>query len=168
MIKIFLPHNGRDEPGDLEVASSPPGSSNTLDNVEEILAGLTPKQAAFVLAYTGEAKGNAAHAARLAGYEGTPETLASVGCENLRKPHISGAIQRIHRAMHAEAIASVEEVQAVLSEILRDRTLEPGPRVAAADKLLRASGAYLDRVEHRAQSSVMLYMPENARAPMDE
>lgn len=54
---------------------------------------LTPKQQAFVDAYTGAARGNATEAARMAGYKGNATTLAAVGAENLRKPQIQAAIR---------------------------------------------------------------------------
>lgn len=54
---------------------------------------LTGKQWAFVLAYTGQARFNATEAARQAGYKGNDVTLATVGYENLRKPHIKRAIE---------------------------------------------------------------------------
>jgi phage terminase small subunit len=51
---------------------------------------LTLKQHKFVSAYL--EFGNGVKAARVAGYKGTPVTLASVAYENLRKPHISKEI----------------------------------------------------------------------------
>lgn len=62
------------------------------------MADLTEKQRRFVEAYMGKARGNATEAARLAGYKGNRETLASVGKENLRKPQIREAIgERVER-----------------------------------------------------------------------
>ncbi len=52
---------------------------------------LTPKQRRFVSAYL--EFGNGVKAAKLAGYQGNPVTLASVAYENLRKPHISSMIK---------------------------------------------------------------------------
>jgi phage terminase small subunit len=52
---------------------------------------LTLKQYKFVSAYL--ELGNGVKAAKLAGYQGNPITLASVSYENLRKPHISSEIR---------------------------------------------------------------------------
>lgn len=51
---------------------------------------LTPKQAAFVGFYLGDAKGNATRAAELAGY--SKKTAGAIGAENLKKPQIAAAI----------------------------------------------------------------------------
>lgn len=78
---------------------------------------LTGKQKAFVNAYLGEAKFNATHAARLAGYKGDDTTLAAVGYENLRKPQIEAEV----RARFNEATMSANEVLARLTEIATGR-----------------------------------------------
>lgn len=54
------------------------------------MARLTPKQAAFVGYYLGDAKGNATKAARMAGY--SKKTAGAIGAENLKKPQIADAI----------------------------------------------------------------------------
>jgi hypothetical protein len=76
---------------------------------------LTLKQRLFIEAYCGRARGNATEAARLANYDGTDVTLATVGCENLRKPQIKDAINDWFdsRAMHPS------EITAELSDIGR-------------------------------------------------
>lgn len=59
------------------------------------LRKLSHKQRLFVLHYCGGAHGNATEAADMAGYEGERTTLASIGCENLRKPKIRKAIDAL-------------------------------------------------------------------------
>lgn len=78
-------------------------------------AKLTHKQQLFVEAYLGVAKGNATEAARLAGYKGNDQTLASVGAENLRKPHITAMIGR---RVEIEAMEA-DEVLKLLSDHAR-------------------------------------------------
>lgn len=55
-------------------------------------SNLTDLQQRFVQAYVGEARFNATEAAAIAGYKGNRVTLASVGRENLEKPHIREAV----------------------------------------------------------------------------
>ena len=76
---------------------------------------LTRKQQDFVLAFLGGAQGNATEAARQAGYAGSDSTLAAVGYENLRKPHIKAALQ----AVLEERSMSKTEVLAELGQIAR-------------------------------------------------
>lgn len=68
--------------------------------------GLTTKQEAFVAAYIGQARGNATEAARIAKYQGSSETLASVGAENLRKPQIIERIAEYRAKIEAEGLSN--------------------------------------------------------------
>lgn len=56
--------------------------------------------------FLGDAQWNATEAAKLAGYKGTRNTLAGVGCQNLRKPYIREHIRRRVQEMGA----STEEI----------------------------------------------------------
>ncbi len=64
--------------------------------------GLTGKQAAFVDYWIAE-RYNGTKAAELAGYKGSPATLAVVASENLRKPNIQAAITERLQARHLSA-----------------------------------------------------------------
>lgn len=72
---------------------------------------LTTKQKLFVEFYLGAAHCNATEAARMAGYRGNDATLAAVGSENLRKPHISALISQ-----------RVQEIAMTADEVLRRLT----------------------------------------------
>lgn len=74
------------------------------------MSNLTSKQQQFIKHYV--ACLNATEAARLSEYKGNDVTLASVGAENLRKPHISAEISRLL----AEKTIQADEVLARLSE----------------------------------------------------
>lgn len=78
-------------------------------------ANLTGKQQAFINAYLSTARFNATEAARLAGYEGTDESLAQIGYENLRKLEIATVI----RERLNESAMSANEVLDRLSQIAR-------------------------------------------------
>jgi len=80
---------------------------------------LTDKQQLFVESYLANGF-NATEAARSAGYQGSDNTLSSVGYENLRKPEIASAVQeRLN-----EAAMSANEVLARLSKIARGEVVD--------------------------------------------
>jgi len=74
---------------------------------------LTDKQAAFIEEYLVDF--NATRAAERAGYAGNESTLASVGYENLRKPHIAARVKERLR----ETAMTATEIQMRLSEQAR-------------------------------------------------
>lgn len=69
----------------------------TQEVAEEILAryDLTSKQRAFVLAFVGDAKGNATLAARMAGYSDNPRSLRVIAYQTLKKPNVAEAIEAL-------------------------------------------------------------------------
>lgn len=123
------------------------------------LKKLFPKQQAFVEAYAG----NGTDAARIAGYKGNSNTLASVAKENLRKPHIWAAIQAREQTRADSRIATREERQAFWSSVLRDDVTQEIPdgdevkivkdpqqmkdRLKAAELLGKSEGDFIDRTE---------------------
>ena len=77
--------------------------------------GMTPKQQRWADAYLGEARFNMTEASRITQYKGNDVTLASVGYENFRKPHIREYIeQRL-----SEAVMTSDETLMHLAEIAR-------------------------------------------------
>ena len=78
---------------------------------------LTGKQTAFVAAYLDTL--NATEAARRAGYKGTAGTLAAVGYENLRKPHLAEAIAEGMKGL------SMSQDEVLLRATLMARGMEP-------------------------------------------
>lgn len=113
---------------------------------------LTARQEAFVQHYTSPGEGlfNGTGAARLAGYKGSPNTLAHTGHENVRKPHIWSAIRSRLKEMYSAADLSVDRVLNDI-EFTRQCAIRDGNWTAA----LRASelhGKYLtmwiERIEH--------------------
>ena len=113
---------------------------------------LTPKQRAFVDAYTGEARGNATEAARMAGYRGNDTTLGSVGAENLTKPAIRNAISAATAETRQRAVMTRAERQEFLTEAVAGNDLyrvAKGPpgwkeRLKALEILARMQGDMLD------------------------
>lgn len=126
---------------------------------------LTPKQQAFVDAYMGEARGNATEAARRAGYRGSDAVLASVGAENLRKPQIAEAIAERQQRVESSRIATIEEIQQVLTGIIRDGGEETQHRINASKELAKMQGAYIDRkeIKHEGTMQTVFVLPSNGR-----
>lgn len=76
---------------------------------------MTPKQLAYAEAYLGEARFNKTEAAKMARYKGNRVTLAAIGYENFKKPHIQAYIQKRLQ----EAAMSADEVLHRLAEQAR-------------------------------------------------
>lgn len=112
------------------------------------LDALPPKRRAFVLAYCGEAAGNATEAARIAGYKvPNPE-----GSRLLAFASVAEAVAIVGAPAESKAIASVEEMQEMLTRVARgeedDESANPmGNRLKAIDLLGKMQGAFIERRE---------------------
>lgn len=117
---------------------------------------LTAKQSAFIDAYLGEAKMNAAQAARIAGYK-HPEAQ---GAENLRK--LRPYIDKVMNKRHSDAIATQKEIQEFFTAVVRGEVKEEvvssnglvleipastKDRLKAAECMGRAYGMFTERKE---------------------
>lgn len=100
---------------------------------------LTAKQSAFIDAYLGEAKMNAAQAARIAGYK-HPETQ---GAENLRK--LRPYIDKVMGERHTEAIATQKEIQEFFTSVVRGEVKEEV--VSNSGKVLEVPASTKDRLK---------------------
>lgn len=125
---------------------------------QALLDRLTPKQRRWAEAYAGEAKGNAAKAARIAGYSGDNEQLAITGYHNARNPKIRAVLEawsesddlmcgRIERMQMLAAIARGEAYDEKLDSHgnrveLRVTTKD---RLAAIKALAEAAGEHIQR-----------------------
>lgn len=118
---------------------------------------LTPKRRAFVLAYCGEAKGNATEAARIAGYaKPHPE-----GAQLLRKPTVRDTVNALRIPAEEARVATVMELREMWSAIARgevdDVAVTQGgvvavpaslaARMKATELLGKSQGAFLERRE---------------------
>ena len=101
--------------------------------------GLTRKQMAFVAAF----HGNAAEAARAAGY--SAKTAKAIGSELLTKPDIKEAIQERERERTDSMIATREERQSFWTAILRDPETELRDRLRASELLGKSEGDFLEK-----------------------
>ena len=102
---------------------------------------MTPKQKRFTELYSG----NAAEAARLAGY--SEKTAYSIGQELLNKPEIMERIQERESQRLSEAIANREERQIFWSSIMRNVEEKTADRLKASELLAKSNGDFLERVQ---------------------
>lgn|SRR5215831_9047011 len=117
---------------------------------------LTDRQRWFVLAYCGEARGNAAGAARIAGYAGSAQTLATTGYENLSNPYIVACIRS-----RARAILSEYDTAERLASFIRSEpaALERNAWVKAIELWFKYHGALDERVqvEHTTRRQIEVH-----------
>ena len=106
---------------------------------------LTLKQKRFVVAYMGEAKGNATQAARIAGYSGKDNVLGAIGLENLKKPLISKEIADFVKS--DPRIASRQDVLLYWTELLEDESAESTHRLRASENLARCYAMFIIRTK---------------------
>jgi phage terminase small subunit len=106
-------------------ANPPTIRQHAAKTTNDPLAGLTPKQRAFTLAYVGEANGNGTEAARRAGYAVPMEQAY----ENIRKPRIKAAIG----ALASVSLMTGEEL---LQDLARQARADMGDyaRLVGAEK----------------------------------
>lgn len=103
----------------------------------------TQKQRAFVEHYL--KCGNAAEAARLAGY--SKKTARSIGEENLTKPDIRALLDEKIAQAEAERIASAEEVLEYFSSIMRNEEMPISERTRAAEALAKRYGLFKENLQ---------------------
>lgn len=82
------------------------------------MTDLRPKEQAFVEAYVGEALYNATQSARLAGYKGSDNVLATRGYKLLQKPSVQKAIQEATEWTRRKARWSREDKLRLIERVL--------------------------------------------------
>ena len=116
---------------------------------------LTAKQQAWVDYY--KQGHTAADAARLAGYKAkTDETFWAIGSENLRK--LKDYIKDRDELLASPRIATMEQVNEFWTKIMQSEDEKTADRLRASELRARASGAFLERVEHSGEVGVFVQM----------
>lgn len=105
---------------------------------------LTEKQKRFCDYYI--ETGNAAEAARLAGY--SKRTARQMGQENLTKPYILEYIQKRNEELRNERTADMQEVREFWTSVLRNVEEAMAHRLKASEFIAKTNGAFVDKVEH--------------------
>lgn len=123
---------------------------------------LTLKQKAFCDFYL-ENGGVGADAARKAGYKGSPHSLESMACENLRKPAITAYIAERMAKIDSDKIATLEEIQQFRTQLLRGEVKDAfGLDASLSDR--RAAAADLEKaLRIKEQREAELRAAEEAR-----
>ena len=113
------------------------------------MRALTSKQQAYVLAYTSGAGavGNAAAAARVAGY--SEKTARVIGFQLLYLPHVRDAIDQANREQLSGRIAT--KAVALLERAIDDERVPMRDRVAAAKTVLDRAGFLPPSLAERAR-----------------
>ena len=104
---------------------------------------IKPQFRQFAIFYSSKAKGNAAEAARLAGY--SEKYAAKYSHKILARADVQAYLRYIADVGIPEEedyIASVRDIQKFFTEIMNDRTLEVKDRIRAAELLAKTRGAF--------------------------
>lgn len=116
---------------------------------------LTAKQQAWIDYY--KQGYTATDAARLAGYKAKDdETHQVIGSQNLRK--LKDFVKDRDKLLEQPRIADMEEINRFWTSIVRDEEQSTKDRLKASELRARASGAFLDRVEHSGEVGVQVEM----------
>ena len=114
------------------------------------------REVAFVMAFTGEAKGNASKAAELVGY--SSEFSRNAAYRLMRTPRIRKAIELSNRELWLSGVGDRRERQEILTEIMRDPNAGKTARIRAIEVLARMQGDFIGKGgDSETQRTVLLY-----------
>lgn len=132
--------------------------------------GLTPKQQAFVDAYTG----NGVEAARSAGYTGDAKTLAVTASRLLADAKVADAIARRNAVVQqvrneaaavAGRIATRAERQAFWTAVMASDKERTADRLKAAELLGRSEADFVERLQHEGKLTLEQLVLDSQRKP---
>lgn len=122
---------------------------------------MNTRQNAFCLEYA--KSGNATKAAEAAGY--SKRTARSQGQRLLTKDDIKAALCQIEQETNSERIATIQDVQAFWSEIMKDETQKTADRLRAAELLVKSKGGFAQQPQEENADDVfedvVIYVPDN-------
>lgn len=105
---------------------------------------LTPRQRKFAEAYAG----NGTEAARLAGYKGNDQVLATQAGRLLRNAEVAAEIKARENKTVRQLIASREDRQAFWSKVMRAEELDMSARLKASELLGRSEADFTEKLQH--------------------
>ena len=111
------------------------------------------------------ATGNATKAAEAAGY--SSRTARSQGQRLLTFVDVQARIAEIAEQVESEKIASIKDVQAFWTDIMKDAGEKTADRLKATELLVKSKGGFtttLD-IECGVREDVVFYVPDNGRGP---
>ena len=100
---------------------------------------MNDRQKRFCELYAANPDGTAA--AIDAGY--SPKTAASIASENLRKPELIEFIRKLQDEASASRIATLTEIKAFWTDVIRNMDAKPADRIRAAELLAKSAGAFV-------------------------
>lgn len=103
---------------------------------------LTLQVRRFIDAYVGSARGNGTEAARQAGYKGSKKVLGIQAVRLLGKASVRAAIEAREERRAAKGIATADERDEVLSDILRDQRADGLTRISAIKELNKVTARH--------------------------
>ena len=124
--------------------------------------GLTPKEEIFAQE---KAKGaDSVDAYEAAGYNpgATRKSHRENACRLAKRPHVMARIKELQEAVNQQAILSIEQIQANLTEIALDDNNSKNVKLKALDQLAKTKGAYSDNVNVHASGTLSLADKEEA------
>jgi len=113
---------------------------------EDLMAGFTVKQRAFVEAYAG----NGTEACRIAGYEGSDNVLGVAAYDLLKNPKILEAIELRLKPESNKRIASREELQEFWTSTINAEDVDPNVKLRASELLGRSHAMFVEK--HQVES----------------
>ncbi len=111
---------------------------------------MNPRRKAFCEAYL--TSGNAAQAAREAGY--SERTARSAGQRLLTFADVQEYLKQRNEEISKANTADIEEIREFWTTTMRDTGQKTGDRLKASELLAKTFGAFLDRVDVGAASSM--------------
>ena len=129
--------------------------------IAKAFESLTPKQQNFVLEYIKTGNQSLAYS-RAYGVENNNSCRSSAALL-ITKENIKKAIEEKKRELDNPKIADISQILETLTELMNDTKSYPRDRARAADLLLKASGAYIDRQEVKQDTTISVQVGENAK-----
>lgn len=112
---------------------------------------LTPRQRKFAEVY----EGNGVEAARVAGYTGSPGTLAVTAYHLLRLPKVRELISAREEGVLASLTMNREERQELWSRLAADPDIEPSIRLKASELLGKSQADFTERLEVKGELTLV-------------
>ena len=120
---------------------------------------LTPKQIKFAEYYAG----NGREAAQRAGYKGNDKVLSTIVSKLLANDRVSNRIQDRQAKENKPLIASRQDRERFLTEVMNDPTQKMADRIQATNLLAKMNGDFLTRIEMNGRldtnHQVVIYLP---------
>lgn len=128
------------------------------------MSGLSERAQRFVEAYLGPSKGNAADAARRAGYKAKDAHAYSVtGARLLASVGIRQAITEAQQKTRRASIADIVEIHETLTDLLRTDEVAPSDRIKAGVELAKMRGQYAAQKLDVEVKGAPVWLPDNGR-----